>query len=551
MHLDEFVNQFSNSVSHRKSRAYLIGLGPSLSLFDSIDFQDAYTLALNGSWRRVSADAVVTIHPLETFEKIPEADFSKIPKVIFVGKEKWAVALKALKEEQPHLYDYIQGSVNVVEFQYRIRDDRVLPFESQVYGRCPQFLGRARGNFLYVWSSISQTGLHLLFRLGYRNISMVACEANEHASRVGAIRHFGATRWNGVPPSYRLGKYAVGNIEVAEVLRSLGAKITTLSPLVTLNSRYASLEFESRAPNVKSVDRTNRYVKLRNSAYYILNTVFGRKFTLVLSKKLSDIKKMFLYNIKSSPVFRQLLANAIYYYLKFLLVRGRGAGLKRYGNYYLPVKLDCEGSTILSFGIGNDLSFERSLLESYSDLDILIADPTPAVVTEIFRIQKDISECTSSTSDFKWKSTTGPVERIIRKVRFEPLGVCDRNCSLEFFSKPNGLNSSTFRLNNSSAVQTVQLKDIAEFFAEAPRAVSVVKLDVEGMAPTVIHRMLDRKFDSQVIVGEFEIFAIGETLTMARDALRVVKRLRRRGYKIYRTIANHKKTIEFVCIPAT
>ena len=552
MDLITYLEKFSVNKAKLPKRSLVLGLGPTAKLISNVDLNDRYIVTLNGAWKLHKSDVCITIHPLETFYKVKNTDFKMIPSVIVVGLEKWKSAIHTLKINNPELIDYIGKNVTVVTFTYRVSSKDSLPHESKEYGRIPQLVHRQDGNFLYVWTSISQTAMHFLYKCRFDAIELLGCEAVAYESKSSLLEHAYATRWNGVPASYRLSTYSSGNVEVGDIFRSFGVKIYTVIPLLSLNQDSFDRQFANfiKNKNKTNEDYSKMKIKIVGYASYLITKILGRTAALFLYKKIG----MKLLKIKSylrgKSFITKFYTNLYYYYLKYWKLKPGSNILKASGNYYLPKYLNLNNSSVISLGIGNDLSFEKALLDEFSNIDLHIADPTPEVVKEIKNRQEKVIGNSDEKKDFKWKQNTLPyINEILEKVNFHPFGASNKNESLVFYRKPNGLNSSAVKLHNSYPSDKVEMLDILEFIEKLRWPLTLLKLDIEGFAPRVIKRILTETNLRPVIVGEFEIFSIGEPLFMVKEVHEIINALESSKYKIYRTIANNKKTIEFACIP--
>lgn len=551
MDLDVYLKNFCAGDASSLRRAVIVGLGPAAGKCDNLDFDGKYVVTLNSSWTLLHSDACITIHPLETFKDCNQDSLEYIPKLLLVGREKWKAARHMLGKMNPAVYEHIKRNVTVVEFTYRLSNDRSLPHESQRFGRHPQFISRRRGNFLYVWTSISQTAMHFLYRCGFQTIELVGCDATSFRAPKDNLIHLKQTRWNGVPSSYRLSTYAHGNLEVATILRSLGLKIYTIFPSVTLNESFVAKElFNGSAPFRPNSDISRLKPKILGFVSFWTSRLFGERFALKiylkLGKTLFNIKR----KLKQSAILRSLYSNLYYYYIKYWRLADGAGLLTPYGNYYLPFGINLNNSSVISLGVGNDLSFEKALLDGFQQVEIHIADPTPEVVAEVNARQGHNEKPNATSTRFRWKPNTLPyIDSILSRVHFHPYGVSDRQESLVFYRKANGLNASAVPLSNSSPSLKVEMLDILQFCSMTKLPLALLKLDIEGYAPRVISRILACTEYRPVIVGEFEIFSIGDSVAMIREVADVVKKLEAEKYKVYRTINNRKKTIEFACIP--
>lgn len=227
---------------HPGADIYVVGTGASLRVFPASFFEGKITIGLNMAWKMVPVTYGITIHPdLNIPEFMPEETPRPEEITWIVGAAKSKALLSPEHYEHARRTHYF--------FEYDGRPNTAPPHEPSTAGRVVDWVRRPTGNRLYVWSSISQTGVNLAANLGARNVILVGCdncalEANHHAHR----QH---TRWKGVAPEHRYRQYYEGLAETRAALRERGVNLLSLNPFLALDAPAADflrLCDEQKAP---------------------------------------------------------------------------------------------------------------------------------------------------------------------------------------------------------------------------------------------------------------------------------------------------------------
>lgn len=209
---------------HEGADIYVLGTGTSLRVFPTEFFEGKITIGLNMAWKVLPVRYAVTIHPdLNIPEFMPGE--TPHPEVTWVvGRKKSELLLSAEQLAYAEAHHYF--------FEYDGQPNTAPPQEPGNHGRILEWVRRPSGNNLYVWSSISQTGVNLAANLGARNIILVGCDncslvGNHHA-------HAQHTRWKGADPLHRYRQYYEGLAEMRAALRERGVNLVSMNPFLTL-----------------------------------------------------------------------------------------------------------------------------------------------------------------------------------------------------------------------------------------------------------------------------------------------------------------------------
>ena len=107
-------------------------------------------------------------------------------------------------------------------------------------GRVLDWVRSPTDNFLYLWTSISQSAVNLAANMGAKNIILVGCDNcaladNHHA-------HEQHTYWKGEDPNIRYMQYYEGLAEMRAVLRDRGINLVSVAPFLKLDQ--PAMDFE-------------------------------------------------------------------------------------------------------------------------------------------------------------------------------------------------------------------------------------------------------------------------------------------------------------------
>ena len=128
---------------------------------------------------------------------------------------------------------------------------------------------------------------------------------------------------------------------------------------------------------------------------------------------------------------------------------------KRYRNYFLPKEIVLKSSSVMSFGVGGDVGFEKLLLTDNPNLEVELFDPTPWTQTNIYgiikasgkkelkNIQQEIVEKYKVASWKEWN------KRINKKINYTAIGYAPTNGTRKFYYK-------AIKMNNTDKFAPVQ-----------------------------------------------------------------------------------------------
>lgn len=179
-----------------------------------------------------------------------------------------------------------------------------------------------------------------------------------------------------------------------------------------------------------------------------------------------------------------------------------------YGGFYVADDFLNHDSVVYSFGVGEDISFDRSLKTKYG-CSIYLFDPTPKSAHWLMS-QKDCSDYIFSKVGLAKKSG-------IREF-FLPCN--DKHVSGSLTSRPE-LKSKSIDCEFSS------LMDIMKTFGHGE--IDLLKMDIEGEEYEVLRDLLDKGVKIGQIIVEFHDRFISTT-DNSKD---VIKEMRKKGYQCF------------------
>lgn len=171
------------------------------------------------------------------------------------------------------------------------------------------------------------------------------------------------------------------------------------------------------------------------------------------------------------------------YILRLLVHKQMNVTLERKGNKYggfiIATDRLSPNCTVLSFGIGRDISFDAAMMTEYQ-AQVYGFDPTPK---SIIWVEKNIND---------------------RRFHFFPYGISDREESAVFYLPSNPANVSGSIVSHAHCEPRrytpprkiyVPMKSITEVMKETGvNRASIIKMDIEGSEFKVIPHILDSNF---------------------------------------------------------
>jgi FkbM family methyltransferase len=193
-----------------------------------------------------------------------------------------------------------------------------------------------------------------------------------------------------------------------------------------------------------------------------------------------------------------------------------------YGGFYVHPNGLNNNSIVYSFGIGEDISFDESVINSYG-CNVFAFDPTPKSI-EWIKNQKLPSKFTFY--DYGIDSKTGFVNFNLPKN--------------ENYVSGSVLNHQNVNENNTVSVPMKCFKDITNTFGH--KHIDVLKIDIEGSEYTVMNDILssDVKIDQILLEIHERFFDDGKEKTKA-----LLKSLKDHGYSVF-AVSDSAEEISFI-----
>lgn len=195
-----------------------------------------------------------------------------------------------------------------------------------------------------------------------------------------------------------------------------------------------------------------------------------------------------------------------------------------YGGFYLDASLLNSSTNLLSFGVGEDVSFDLEV-SNLGVRNIFLFDPTPKAVEYVKGL------------------------RLASNFQFYAFGLSDQNEQAKFFLPKNEDNVSGSLLAHkqldSARVIVVELKKLSTIVEELNIAqIDVLKIDIEGSEYKVLKNILEEKIFPTQICVEFHnnFLKNGKQLY-----IEVITLLKQEGYQVAAVSKSGKELLLIRC----
>lgn len=193
-----------------------------------------------------------------------------------------------------------------------------------------------------------------------------------------------------------------------------------------------------------------------------------------------------------------------------------------YGGWTINPKHINKDSVIYSFGVGEDITFDLSLIEKYN-CQVFAFDPTPKSIM--------------------WIKT----QVIPSSLKFEPIGISNKNETRRFYlpTNPNYVSHTVVKGALSEDYISVKMNDLGTIAKRLMhKKIDILKMDIEGSEYEVIPNILDLNLEIPQILVEFHhrFNGIGRQKT-----IKAVDLLNDHGYKIF-NVSKHGQEYSFLKI---
>ena len=181
-----------------------------------------------------------------------------------------------------------------------------------------------------------------------------------------------------------------------------------------------------------------------------------------------------------------------------------------YGGFYVNPDLLNENSVIYSFGIGEDLSFDKAVIKKHH-CHVLGFDPTPKSI--------------------QWLKK----QQLPEAFHFYDFGIGSESGNVDFYlpKNPEHVSGSLVVQNNIDVKEkvTVKMKSLKDIMSELGHShIDVLKMDIEGAEYEVIENIIAENISVSQILIEFHerFFENGK-----RKTEQVTGKLKDKGYQIF------------------
>ena len=223
-------------------------------------------------------------------------------------------------------------------------------------------------------------------------------------------------------------------------------------------------------------------------------------------------------------------------------------GFKLYKNYFVPESIAKTSKTVLSFGVGGNVGFEKEIAFDNKDLKIELFDPTPRSVNMIDKIIKASSyKLMADRSDNK-KNTDA-----CNRIHFNPVAYSKENGTLPFYFDP-----SLEEQNITQAVQAKQSFSLVKKYehyksvdVETKNLKTIMReLDLSSVDMLKADIVLDNKIDCKFVALELELnFEEGEKIEPALDKAQLLcDRFKANNYDVVINRRRDKLMLEMLFI---
>jgi len=155
----------------------------------------------------------------------------------------------------------------------------------------------------------------------------------------------------------------------------------------------------------------------------------------------------------------------------------------KYGGWVVPVNLLNSESICYCVGCGEDISFDLELLGRFN-CRVYGFDPTPRAV-------EYVRSAIANTPNYV----------------FEPIGLWDSTCNLQFFSPsdPSHVSHSVVNLQRTEASLSLPVRRLSEITEmHGHSRIDLLKLDIEGAEYTVIETLISDSLDVRILAIEYD-----------------------------------------------
>jgi len=191
-------------------------------------------------------------------------------------------------------------------------------------------------------------------------------------------------------------------------------------------------------------------------------------------------------------------------------------GFNSYKNYSVPASVVKSSKTVLSFGVGGNVSFEKLIAFANKDIHVEMYDPTPWSVS-LIEVIIDRSGRKSINAGTGLTGNTVRNKAVVERIHFNPVAYAPENGILPFYYDPDrepedetiSMQEQSFSLvkrQEHFKSVNVKAKNLETIMEELDlKSVDIIKADIEGLWWDFGHELLDKKIDCKFLALELEL----------------------------------------------
>lgn len=182
-----------------------------------------------------------------------------------------------------------------------------------------------------------------------------------------------------------------------------------------------------------------------------------------------------------------------------------------YGGWVIPTSLLSSSSICYCVGVGEDISFDMGLIETFKS-PVFAFDPTPRAIRYVQAKAVDVPN-----------------------YHFLDVGVWSEDRVMRFY-KPknqNHVSHSLVNLQNTSDFIEASFRSLPSLMAElGHNRIDLLKLDVEGSEYEILKHILQEGLQIEILCIEFDVFTVTQMVTQIVRASKMLRKLRQGGYAV-------------------
>jgi len=221
--------------------------------------------------------------------------------------------------------------------------------------------------------------------------------------------------------------------------------------------------------------------------------------------------------------------------------------IEKIGNDYsfcmVPEKSLSESSIVYSFGAGEDIHSDISLVRKYG-CKVTIFDPTPKAIKHFNELKDHTLQGQAYHCDSGLSYDVSDTE--IGKIQFKELALWKEDTSLKFFlpEDPNHVSCSINNIQNTNDYIEVEANKLSSIMEKLGHPyIDYLKLDIEGAEFEVLENILEENIDIRTIYLEYHYYEVNKPLKNIRRINKSLNELILSGYQLIHNDSNRYYTL--------